>query len=141
MELKAWWQTTEINTRLQKGDDWEGSDMSSIFERMKQVPGAMKHLVADRVSKADITDPEAISVGEGALVQVGSRKVAVYRDDEGMLHALSSVCTHMKCIVDWNPAEKTWDCPCHGSRYDALGHVISGPAKKDLNGEDLDTFD
>ncbi len=112
--------------------------MSIIFERMKQAPGAMKHLVADRFSKADLTDPETISVGEGALVQDGSKKVAVYRDDGGRLHALSPICTHMKCIVDWNPAEKTWDCPCHGSRYDALGHVISGPAKKDLNGEDLD---
>jgi Rieske Fe-S protein len=115
--------------------------MSVIFERIKQSPGAMKHFVADRVSKADVSDPEAVRVGEGAVVQVGSRKVAVYRDEAGKLHAMSPVCRHMKCIVDWNPAEKTWDCPCHGSRYDALGHVINGPAKKDLNREDLDAFD
>jgi Rieske Fe-S protein len=112
--------------------------MSPIFDRMKQAPGAMKHFVGDRISKADTTDPEDVPVGEGALVQVGSRKVAVYRDEEGKLHALSPVCTHMRCVVDWNPAEKTWDCPCHGSRYDPYGHVINGPAKKGLGREDLE---
>jgi Rieske Fe-S protein len=112
--------------------------MSVIFERMKQVPGAMKHFVADRLSSVDLIDPEEVQAGEGALVQVGSKKVAVYRDQDGGLHALSPVCRHMKCIVDWNPVEKTWDCPCHGSRYDPYGHVINGPAKSGLLREDLD---
>lgn len=116
-----------------------GADMSTLMDRMKQAPGAMKHLVTDRLSKAEVTDPEEVQRGEGALVQVGSRKVAVYRDPDGKLHALSPVCTHMRCIVDWNPADKTWDCPCHGSRFDPLGHVISGPAKKGLGREDLES--
>jgi Rieske Fe-S protein len=112
--------------------------MTPFFDRMKQAPGAMKHLVVDRVSKANTMDPEDVPDGEGALVQVGSRKVAVYRDEKGELHALSPVCPHMKCIVDWNQAEKTWDCPCHGSRYDPYGHVVNGPAKKGLGRESLD---
>ncbi len=112
--------------------------MSLILERLKQAPGAMVHLVADRISKADTTDAMGVSKGDGALVQVNGRKLAVYRDEEGNLHAMSPVCRHMKCIVDWNAAEKTWDCPCHGSRYDPLGHVIHGPAKKNLIHEALD---
>jgi Rieske Fe-S protein len=56
----------------------------------------------------------------------------VYRDDAGGLHERSAACTHLGCIVHWNPSEKTWDCPCHGSRYDRMGKVINGPANKDL---------
>jgi Rieske Fe-S protein len=112
--------------------------MSPVFERMKQAPGAMVHFVADRISKADTLDTEGLASGEGALVQMDGKKLAVYRDEDGKLHAMSPVCRHMKCIVDWNAAEKTWDCPCHGSRYDAMGHVIQGPAKKNLVHESID---
>jgi Rieske Fe-S protein len=62
----------------------------------------------------------------------GLSKVAVYRDDEGRAHELSAVCPHLGCIVRWNQAEHTWDCPCHGSRFDKLGKVINGPANIDL---------
>jgi Rieske Fe-S protein len=62
----------------------------------------------------------------------GLHKIATYCDDSGMLHEFSAVCPHLKCIVHWNSAEKTWDCPCHGSRFDALGHVLNGPAATDL---------
>ena len=55
-------------------------------------------------------------------------KVAAYHDDSGTMHYHSAVCTHLKCIVAWNSAEKTWDCPCHGSRFDPMGAVINGPA-------------
>jgi Rieske Fe-S protein len=58
--------------------------------------------------------------------------VALYCDDAGVLHQLSPTCTHMGCFVTWNPAERSWDCPCHGSRFSAEGHVIHGPAVKDL---------
>lgn len=111
--------------------------MNVVLERLKQGPGAAVHFVADRFKKGQPTDPEDLGNGEGALLEVGGRKLAVYRDKEGVLHAMSPVCRHMRCIVDWNPAEGTWDCPCHGSRYDALGKVIHGPAKKDLIGESL----
>jgi Rieske Fe-S protein len=62
----------------------------------------------------------------------GPLKVAVYRDDSGRIHQRSAICRHLGCVVDWNSLEKTWDCPCHGSRYDALGQVIQGPANSDL---------
>jgi nucleotide-binding universal stress UspA family protein/nitrite reductase/ring-hydroxylating ferredoxin subunit len=73
-----------------------------------------------------------IGRGEGGVVADGGEKLAVYRDDRGELHAMSAKCTHMGCIVGWNPAEKTWDCPCHGSKYAPTGQVINGPAKKAL---------
>ena len=75
---------------------------------------------------------DEIAPGTGAVIQNGLRKVAAYRDEKGVLHAHSAVCTHLGCIVAWNSGEKTWDCPCHGSRFDAYGKVISGPAIKDL---------
>ena len=58
----------------------------------------------------------------------GLIKVAAYRDENGTLHEYSAICTHLKCIVAWNSSEKTWDCPCHGSRFDTQGQVINGPA-------------
>jgi Rieske Fe-S protein len=60
---------------------------------------------------------------------MGFRQIAAYRDELGVLHQHSAVCTHLGCIVAWNPGEKSWDCPCHGSRFDKLdGHVLNGPA-------------
>ena len=73
-----------------------------------------------------------IAPGSGRIIRRGLNKIAVYKDDAGAVHELSAVCRHLGCIVDWNSLEKTWDCPCHGSRYDALGHVIMGPANSDL---------
>jgi Rieske Fe-S protein len=62
----------------------------------------------------------------------GGRRFAAYRDEEGGYHVVSPKCTHMGCTVGWNDAERTWDCPCHGSRYDVDGNVIQGPAKDPL---------
>jgi glycine/D-amino acid oxidase-like deaminating enzyme/nitrite reductase/ring-hydroxylating ferredoxin subunit len=78
----------------------------------------------------DSTDE--IKPGEGGIIRRGLSKVAVYRDDDGTLHQRSAVCQHLGCIVAWNSNEKTWDCPCHGSRYDRYGRVINGPANSDL---------
>jgi len=72
------------------------------------------------------------------VVRSGLSKVAAYRDEDGTLHTVSAICTHLGCVVTWNSAEKTWDCPCHGSRFDKLGSVINGPANKDLPPVDLD---
>jgi glycine/D-amino acid oxidase-like deaminating enzyme/nitrite reductase/ring-hydroxylating ferredoxin subunit len=75
---------------------------------------------------------DEVARGSGAVVRRGLSKIAVYRDPEGGVHERSAVCPHLKCIVAWNPGEQTWDCPCHGSHFDATGHVVSGPARDDL---------
>ncbi|WP_131781707.1 FAD-dependent oxidoreductase [Legionella gresilensis] len=77
------------------------------------------------------TNFESIAEGEGKIVEINQEKFAVCRDNNE-LHMVSAVCTHMKCIVNWNRAEKTWDCPCHGSRFTKQGKVIEGPAMMDL---------
>ncbi|MFC6999790.1 FAD-dependent oxidoreductase [Rufibacter roseus] len=77
-------------------------------------------------------EDESITPGTGAVVQKGLSKVAVYCDAEGKRHECSAVCTHMGCIVQWNHSENSWDCPCHGSRFDPFGIVVFGPASKDL---------
>lgn len=78
-----------------------------------------------------------IEPGEGGIVEAGDHKVAVYRDERGGLTTLSARCTHMGCTVKWNAAEKTWDCPCHGSRYAPTGTVVNGPAERPLQPTDL----
>jgi glycine/D-amino acid oxidase-like deaminating enzyme/nitrite reductase/ring-hydroxylating ferredoxin subunit len=87
---------------------------------------------ADWVTPGDVKSFNDIAPGDGAIVRNGLEKMAVYKDESGAVHACSATCPHLGCIVQWNPGEKTWDCPCHGSRFDARGHVISGPANKDL---------
>lgn len=71
--------------------------------------------------------------GEGAIVEESGAKIAGYRDEAGQVVALSRKCKHLGCSVEWNPTLRTWDCPCHGSRYDAYGKVIQGPAQHDLD--------
>jgi glycine/D-amino acid oxidase-like deaminating enzyme/nitrite reductase/ring-hydroxylating ferredoxin subunit len=87
---------------------------------------------ADLVSPGEVESIDNIAKGEGAIIRRGLSKAAVYRDQNGVVHATSAVCRHLGCIVAWNSAEKTWDCPCHGSRYDRFGEVINGPANKPL---------
>lgn len=87
---------------------------------------------ADLVTPGEIDSVKEIKNDSGAIIRHGLTKVAVYRDAAGDLHEMSAVCRHLGCIVDWNSFEKTWDCPCHGSRYDAMGQVIMGPANSDL---------
>ncbi len=92
-----------------------------------QAAEATKGLVGDRVIPVH-EKASQISPGEGAIVKIEGEKVAAYRDKAGVLHTLDPSCRHMGCIVSWNNAEKTWDCPCHGSRYNAKGEVIKSPA-------------
>lgn len=87
------------------------------------------------LSAGDVASPEEIAPGAGAIVRRGIAKVAVYRDEDGTLHERSAVCPHLGGIVAWNHAEKSWDCPCHGSRFDGYGRVIAGPANSDLEGK------
>jgi glycine/D-amino acid oxidase-like deaminating enzyme/nitrite reductase/ring-hydroxylating ferredoxin subunit len=80
----------------------------------------------------DVASFENIPAGSGAVVREGLSKVAAFRDEGGTLHQCSAVCPHLGCIVEWNNNESTWDCPCHGSRFDKQGKVICGPANTNL---------
>jgi Rieske Fe-S protein len=84
------------------------------------------------VTPGDVSSTDEITPTTGAVMRDGATKVAVYRDEAGELHRMSAICTHLGCIVGWNKAASTWDCPCHGSRFDAYGRVVNGPASKDL---------
>jgi glycine/D-amino acid oxidase-like deaminating enzyme/nitrite reductase/ring-hydroxylating ferredoxin subunit len=84
------------------------------------------------VTGGEVASVDDIPPNSGAVVREGLTKVAVFRDEAGELHRRSAVCTHLGCIVSWNPSASTWDCPCHGSRFDKLGTVVNGPAKSDL---------
>lgn len=90
------------------------------------------HLVADRAAIPGDKAVASIPNGHGAVVRLDGEHRAVYRDDEGELHAVSATCTHMGCTVAFNDAERSWDCPCHGSRFDVDGAVLEGPANAPL---------
>ncbi len=86
----------------------------------------------DYLTPGDVDDPMKVMPGTGSIIRRGATKVAVYCDQEGIRHECSAICTHMGCVVSWNNVESSWDCPCHGSRFDPFGRVITGPAIKDL---------
>ncbi|MBP3983377.1 FAD-dependent oxidoreductase [Pseudoxanthomonas helianthi] len=87
----------------------------------------------DWVESGDIARPEELAPGEGAVVRHGMHRIAVYRKGDGDFAAFSAQCPHLGCAVRWSPQEKSWDCPCHGSRFDAqTGAVLNGPANAPL---------
>lgn len=98
-----------------------------------QIGNTARHFVGDRMTDETTED---VSAGEGKIVDTESGKLALYRAEDGTISTLSPVCTHMGCFVQWNSAEKSWDCPCHGSRFAANGKVLQGPAIYDL--EEID---
>ena len=91
-----------------------------------------RRAIADRLRRADPTPVSRLARGEGKVLDVDGAKVAVHRDDDGLVHAVSPVCTHMGCLVDFNGPDRTWDCACHGSRFGVDGDVLHGPAKRPL---------
>ncbi|MFD2721228.1 FAD-dependent oxidoreductase [Hymenobacter monticola] len=86
----------------------------------------------DLLTGGDVKTTEEIPVGEGAVLRRGLSKVAVYKDNQGTTHECSAICPHLGCVVHWNNLEKSWDCPCHGSRFTALGELLNGPAASGL---------
>lgn len=86
------------------------------------------HFIRDYASSPPIKNVDDVPRGQGSLVELDGDKMAVYRDEQDRLHVFSAACTHLKCIVHWNQDEKSWDCPCHGSRFRYDGSVIEGPA-------------
>lgn len=90
------------------------------------------HLVGDRVANLLPRSADVLAPGEAGIVRSGGETVAAYRDETGTLHAVAPACTHMGCLVSFNDAERTWDCPCHGSRFGLDGRVLQGPATDPL---------
>ena len=111
---------------------------ASLYDPARKTLGAIKDFASenlnvaaqyvDVVTPGEVSDVAEIRPGEGAIVRRGVKKIAVYRDERGALIERSAFCTHLGCVVRWNSTEKTWDCPCHGSRFQIDGHVVNGPA-------------
>jgi nitrite reductase/ring-hydroxylating ferredoxin subunit len=91
------------------------------------------YLIKDRLARAEADSARELKRGDGMIIGSRGKKVAAFRDAKGNIHRLSPVCTHLGCLVRWNHAESTWDCPCHGSRFKATGEVIAGPAEDPLS--------
>jgi glycine/D-amino acid oxidase-like deaminating enzyme/nitrite reductase/ring-hydroxylating ferredoxin subunit len=110
-------------------------------KRIKPVAGAGQflkenaevaaHLVSGYLSRKP-KSLEELAPGEAGIMKLDGKNIAAYRDEQGQVHAVSAVCSHMGCIVGWNETDKTWDCPCHGSRFELDGEVIHGPATRPL---------
>ena len=123
--------------------EWSGLyDPRRIKPALREAPTFLKtqakvagHFVGDRLRPSPPV--ESLPPGEGAVVRADGHRVAVYRDEDGGLHAVSARCTHLGCLVDFNAAERAWECPCHGSRFDTDGKVIQGPATKPLEQREL----
>ncbi len=103
-----------------------------LWEYLKENTDYPYYMLRDRFAGADGRSVRAVKRGEGKIIERNGKKVAASRDEKGRLTVLDATCTHMGCVVAWNPAERTWDCPCHGSRFTAQGAVISGPAETPL---------
>jgi Rieske Fe-S protein len=122
----------------------ENDPFKNVFSptRLKPVAGftdfvkhnadVVKQFVGKWFGKEELQGAVSLAPGEGKVVSYNNHTLALYKDDQGSLHAVDSACTHMKCSVSWNAAEKSWDCPCHGARYSFTGEVITGPANKNL---------
>jgi glycine/D-amino acid oxidase-like deaminating enzyme/nitrite reductase/ring-hydroxylating ferredoxin subunit len=125
----------------------ETNPWADLYDPSRKTLSAAKDFVKENLNVAaqytevltagEVDSIDDIELAQGAVVRHGLTKVAVYRDDDGTVHSMSAVCVHLGCIVTWNGVEKTWDCPCHGSRFDALGVVINGPANSDLPPEKI----
>ena len=99
---------------------------------VKESADVIGKLIGKIVPKEKLKEFSELAKGEAKLVNYEGTRVAIYKDEQGKVYALNSACTHIKCDVAWNVAEKTWDCPCHGSRFSYTGEMLTGPARKDL---------
>ncbi|MGH2793808.1 MAG: universal stress protein [Actinomycetota bacterium] len=154
---KAKPRTLKVETRLVDGEpaeairetaEKEGCDLIVVGNRgmrgmrrrlLGSVPTSVIHAAPTDILIAKTVDRtvDDLVPGSGGLVDVDGRKLAVYKGEDGSIVALSPRCTHLGCTVDWNAAAKTWDCPCHGSRFSHEGEVVNGPAKTPLERESI----
>ena len=106
--------------------------LHGALEYAKENVNVAAQYVKDYASGGERSSADEIAPGEGAILRRGLTKIAAFRDPDGTLHELSAACPHLGCVVSFDAVEKTWNCPCHGSRFDCHGHVIVGPANRDL---------
>lgn len=118
-----WEELFDPNRKKLKGGAWD------YLKENKDYP---YYLAKTRMQSAEGTKVETLKPGEGRILELNGKKVAASRAVGGELHYCSAVCTHMGCLVEWNGAEKSWDCPCHGSRFAATGELLAGPAETPL---------
>ena len=107
---------------------------------VKESADVVGKMIGGWISTEKIKEVSELAKGEARVVKYEDHKVALYKDETGKLHAVNPVCPHAKCIVEWNMAEKSWDCPCHGSRFSADGKMLTGPASHDLEEIELKEF-
>jgi glycine/D-amino acid oxidase-like deaminating enzyme/nitrite reductase/ring-hydroxylating ferredoxin subunit len=113
-------------------DPRRSQPLSAHAELVKGNLEVARRFVGDRIALPPAADPEHLQPGQGRVVRSGVRPIAVCRTLDGEIHTVSAVCTHLGCLVSWNDAETSWDCPCHGSRFDPDGTVLTGPATRPL---------
>jgi glycine/D-amino acid oxidase-like deaminating enzyme/nitrite reductase/ring-hydroxylating ferredoxin subunit len=106
--------------------------LSAVGSIVKQNATVARHFVAGRMRAASPGDPDSLKPGNSVVMKLGGQATAVHRDEAGELHAVSATCSHLGCTVRWNESEQSWDCPCHGSRFNVDGKVLHGPAVRPL---------
>lgn len=106
--------------------------LGGTWDYVKENADYPYYLLKDRLKTAEGTSLSELARGDGKILRLYGQKVACHRDEQGNVHIVSPSCTHMGCLVHWNNGEKTWDCPCHGSRFTPEGEVIAGPAEEPL---------
>lgn len=112
----------------------------SLKTFLKENANVVKHLIKGKIETSD-QDLQSLSNDQGAVVKIDGERKGAYRDAEGKLHVVDTTCTHVGCEVNWNAGERTWDCPCHGSRFSYTGEVVEGPAEKPLQRYHYDMLD
>lgn len=112
--------------------------MASAKSFIVENANVAKELIKGKVSP--ISDDIEIANGDAQITEVNGQRAGAYRDENGQLHVVDTTCTHMGCELQWNAAERSWDCPCHGSRFSITGEVIEGPAVEPLEFQDINTI-
>jgi Rieske Fe-S protein len=106
--------------------------LASAKDFVKENANVAGRFVGDRLTKRGGRDAAGLAPGEGDIADLDGEKVAAFRDEDGVLHAVSAVCTHLGCQLNWNSGDRSWDCPCHGSRFSPDGEILHGPAVRPL---------
>ena len=149
--FNAWGITNGAAAAMLIADSVEGkkNPWLDLYDatRIKPVAGAAQFIKGNAEVAADLIggylrakpqDFDTLKPGEGGILKLDGRNVAAYRDEQGKVHAVSAACTHMGCLVGWNGNDRSWDCPCHGSRFALDGRVLHGPAVKPLEAVAVD---